>query len=404
MNLTEEQQAVIECRDSRILVNAYAGTGKTETTAHRVASLRNEHRPVLLLCFTRAAQQQLSDRLKRMGVKAKVRTLHSFAHDLVRRWHDRNSVPMPSLTTDLLLRKVIQRHGYSPTTSNVEAIQRASTFVANGRRSGFPQSSEFDGETAVRILREYVKEKEETNRVDYDDLIGMATEITGVWHGEIIVDEAQDLSNLQIRFLEAMTGPDTTVTWIGDRWQSIFNFAGVDDDIFQKRVAWRQLTLTQSFRSASEVLTVANQLIPDEIRSELTGGKVDVRTRTTSETMSDLVDWVTGNDAILARTKSELQQISAHLLYAGKKYSFTPFSSNDAADLPALRPTVLSTVHAAKGLEWDRVAVVGLNGRSFGAFDPTSEEARLFYVSATRSKTSLTLFTQDAELPFEVEV
>lgn len=403
MNLTEEQQAVIECRDSRILVNAYAGTGKTETTAHRVASLRKEHRPVLLLCFTRAAQQQLSDRLKRMGVKAKVRTLHSFAHDIVRKWHAKNSIEMPSLTSDMLLRKVIQKHGFSPTSSNIEAVQRAATFIANGRKTGFPQSSEFDGPTAVVILKDYVKIKEETNRVDYDDLIGMATALVGQWRGEIVVDEAQDLSNIQIALLDAMTGPDTTVTFIGDRQQSIFEFAGVDADIFSKRASWSQLTLTQSFRSSRGVLTVANQLIPDEIRSEMDGGSVEVRTRTSGETVADLVEWVQGNDAILARTNSELQQIAAHLMYAGKPYWFSAFPTSDAVPLPKIVPTVLSTVHAAKGLEWDRVAVIGLNGRAFGSFDPTPEEKRLFYVATTRAKTSLTLFTQDAELPFEVE-
>jgi superfamily I DNA/RNA helicase len=64
---------------------------------------------------------------------------------------------------------------------------------------------------------------------------------------------------------------------------------------------------------------------------------------------------------------------------------------------------VLSTIHAAKELEWEAVAVVGLNGRSFGTFDPSPEEARLFYVAATRAKQDLMLFTQDGDLPFEVE-
>lgn len=400
MNLTEEQRAVVAARDSRILVNAYAGTGKTETTAHRVASLRAEKRPVLLLCFTRAAQSQLEARLASMGVNAKVRTMHAFSHEIVRRWYDRNGAIMPDLVGDITLRRIVQSAGFNPTASNVEAIRRAATFVANGMTTGFPQSSEFDGKAARMLVEKYVSEKTRLNKVDYDDLITLATEIVGPWHGEIVVDEAQDLSNLQLRLIDALIGDDTTVTWVGDRWQSIYGFAGVDADLFRKRNEWAQYTLTRSFRSSREVLTVANQLIPDEIRSDLIGGQVEVRRKTTDETTVELVDWAQGNDAILARTNRELQNIANVFSYEKKPYVFSAYSASDA--LPKSKATVLSTVHAAKGLEWDRVAVVGLNGRSFGAFDASAEEARLFYVSATRAKREMTLFTQDGDLPFEV--
>ena len=67
---------------------------------------------------------------------------------------------------------------------------------------------------------------------------------------------------------------------------------------------------------------------------------------------------------------------------------------------PALPGVVLSTLHAAKGLEWEQVFLVGLNEGAlpfepYAANNPNlpgigaaalEEERRLFYVGITRAK------------------
>ena len=63
---------------------------------------------------------------------------------------------------------------------------------------------------------------------------------------------------------------------------------------------------------------------------------------------------------------------------------------------PAADGVTLSTVHAAKGLEWEAVFVVGLNNGTFPiSFADTpvrvEEERRLFYVAVTRARTHLGL-------------
>jgi DNA helicase-2/ATP-dependent DNA helicase PcrA len=57
---------------------------------------------------------------------------------------------------------------------------------------------------------------------------------------------------------------------------------------------------------------------------------------------------------------------------------------------------VLSTVHQAKGLEWDTVFVIGLNDGRFPSArslktDYEEEERRLFYVAVTRAREDLYL-------------
>jgi DNA helicase-2/ATP-dependent DNA helicase PcrA len=67
------------------------------------------------------------------------------------------------------------------------------------------------------------------------------------------------------------------------------------------------------------------------------------------------------------------------------------------AGLPEDERVVLSSVHQAKGLEWSRVAVIGLsegrfpNARASATDEGLEEERRLFYVACTRAKNELVL-------------
>jgi superfamily I DNA/RNA helicase len=77
-------------------------------------------------------------------------------------------------------------------------------------------------------------------------------------------------------------------------------------------------------------------------------------------------------------------------------------------------PLTLATVHGTKGLEWDHVAVLGMEAGRFPsrrAVDESSEpqrameeERRLAYVAWTRARRSLTLlYDPDVPSPFLLE-
>jgi DNA helicase-2/ATP-dependent DNA helicase PcrA len=78
---------------------------------------------------------------------------------------------------------------------------------------------------------------------------------------------------------------------------------------------------------------------------------------------------------------------------------FNELSGEDVVNGPAQEDdrVVLSSVHQAKGLEWNRVIVMGLSEGRFPSYRSTvteeglEEERRLFYVAVTRARNEVEL-------------
>jgi DNA helicase-2/ATP-dependent DNA helicase PcrA len=67
---------------------------------------------------------------------------------------------------------------------------------------------------------------------------------------------------------------------------------------------------------------------------------------------------------------------------------------------PTLPGVVLSTLHAAKGLEWDHVFLAGVSDGVLPMGSDIEEERRLFYVGLTRAKSELHLSYSGSPSPF----
>ncbi|MFE7928514.1 UvrD-helicase domain-containing protein [Streptomyces sp. NPDC057456] len=97
--LTEEQQAVVEQPwDARVLVTAGAGAGKTHTLVRRLDALCGHEDPeqaleaveILVLTFSRAAARELRERISRHGERAqrvRARTFDAWAYEVLLQAH-----------------------------------------------------------------------------------------------------------------------------------------------------------------------------------------------------------------------------------------------------------------------------------------------------------------------------
>src|ERR1019366_8772730 len=240
----------------------------------------------------------------------------------------------------------------------------------------------------------------------------------------LYVDEAQDMNPLQFMMLRQMAGDDPDLFCVGDPNQSIYGFNGANPKFLNEIVrTWPDtlvLDLTRNHRSTANIIAVANTLLEEGARGLVPAkdeGDVPlVRTYNTDEEEAEHVaTWLAAKHqpgspwqsmAVLARTNAQLELIAGYLDAAdipnerrGPEHS--PASDLTAPELSSRRlletdrdAVALSTIHRAKGLEFQHVATIGWAEGQLPNYNATtpqeiSEEQRLAYVALSRAERSL---------------
>jgi DNA helicase-2/ATP-dependent DNA helicase PcrA len=300
--LNERQREAATSPSNPLLIIAGAGTGKTNTLAHRVAHLVLEGvapERILLLTFTRRAALEMTRRAGRIVSEAhkSVRlpwsgTFHSVANRLIRRHcaavglTESFSVLDRGDAADLM---DVVRHelGFSKTEKR---FPRKDTCVAiyshrvntQGSleatlREAFPWCEEWEAELK-RLFAAYVERKLANQALDYDDLLlywhammedaALAKEI-GKRFDHVLVDEYQDTNTLQAEILARLRPDGQGLTVVGDDAQAIYSFraATVENILsFEKRFGAQVVTLEENYRSSQAVLDAANALMREASR------------------------------------------------------------------------------------------------------------------------------------------
>ena len=288
-----------------LLVIAGAGSGKTNTLAHRVAHLIVNHvdpRRILLMTFSRRAAAEMTRRAGRicsriLGSNAETMTdaltwsgtFHAIGARLLREYAEQIGIDPAFTIHDRedsadLINLVRHELGFSqmesrfPTKATCLAIYsrvvNAEMPLDEVLRCSFPWCVEWE-----RQLRElfaaYVEAKQAQNVLDYDDLLlywaqtasdpVLAGDMSGRFD-HVLVDEYQDTNRLQSSILLALKPDGTGLTVVGDDAQSIYSFraATVRNILdFPKKFSPPAVivTLDRNYRSTQPILAAANGVI-----------------------------------------------------------------------------------------------------------------------------------------------
>jgi DNA helicase-2/ATP-dependent DNA helicase PcrA len=313
--LNPEQRRAVEHgigqeRPGPLLVIAGAGSGKTNTLAHRVAHLMvngADPRRILLMTFSRRAASEMSRRVERIAAQVLGKnssvltdalnwagTFHGIGARLLREHatqigidpaftiHDReDSADLMNLVRHEL--GMSEAKSRFPTKGTCLAIYSR---VVNARseletvlKETFPWCAMWASELRT-LFGAYVEAKQRQNVLDYDDLLlywaGMmadpeiAAEVSGRFD-HVLVDEYQDTNRLQAAVLLAMRPDGNGLTVVGDDAQSIYSFrAATVRNILDFPAAFNPpadiVTLDRNYRSTQPILTAANAVI--ELASE----------------------------------------------------------------------------------------------------------------------------------------
>jgi DNA helicase-2/ATP-dependent DNA helicase PcrA len=287
-----------------LLIIAGAGSGKTNTLAHRVAWLIEQGadpRRIMLLTFSRRAAAEMSRRVERILAEVNARsgamadamawagTFHAIGARLLREYAETIGLA-PSFTihdredsADLMN---LVRHdlGFSKTEKRFPAKGTCLAIYSRAVNGELPLEEVLGGyfpwcvawqDELQGLFSHYVETKQRQNVLDYDDLLlywahmmlepSIAAEVAERFD-HVLVDEYQDTNKLQASVLLALRPSGKGLTVVGDDAQSIYSFraATVRNILdfpghFTPRA--EVMTLEQNYRSTKPILDAANAVI-----------------------------------------------------------------------------------------------------------------------------------------------
>lgn len=303
--LHPDQQKIVKYEfNGPARVSGSAGTGKTVVALHRAVYLARENPEarVLLTTFSEALANSLRTKLRclinstpRLGERIEVQALNTVGHRLYEsNFGKPNIVNKQDLET--LLSKAashVENHGFNQRFLLTEWHQVVDAWQIKtwesyrdvlrlGRRTRLSESRRI---VLWEIYSQVQTDLENKKLVTYSDIFNRLTNHFSTSgkapYDFIIVDESQDLTVYQIRFLASMAG---------NNQQGLFFAGDLGQRIFQQPFSWLKLgvdirgrskTLRTNYRTSHQIRMQADLLLGPEISDvdgviEVRGGTVSV--------------------------------------------------------------------------------------------------------------------------------
>ncbi len=453
----EQQRYVDIDRTPLILLKGAAGSGKTTVGIYRAIRLASEGRRVLVLTYnstlssiTRSLIEELIGPLPR---NLQVRTHHSLMMEFLRK---RSSAPNLSEKDDKTISTFLQdavteirMKVASPVLErglkfyeeeiryvikglgvrNVEEYKEVERY---GRKTALGASQR---EVVWRVYEAYQRRLAQARCNDWSDVALLALQMLQKMpfdtpYEDIIVDEAQDLTPVDLRVIQQLVVPSTgRVT----RPSSIMALADAAQTLYSRGFSWKRAgiqarghtaILRKNYRNTRQIAEVAAHLLEQNTLMRASNEYVDpegtqrqgpppflMKARTLFEQMvlvrERILDLVSdqvfrlSDFAVLCPTRQLCRQCQHELDSAGLR---TVLHTDSDFDLLEERIKIL-TIYSAKGLEFPVVFLLGLTHgvlpSTQGLQNADAEEAQLnieqermrCYVGMTRAAEALYLLT-----------
>jgi DNA helicase II / ATP-dependent DNA helicase PcrA len=288
-----------------LLIIAGAGSGKTNTLAHRVAHLiinGADPRRMMLLTFSRRAAAEMGRRVEHITANALREraaamtaavtwsgTFHAVGARILREYAERIGLDRAFTIHDRedsadLMNLIRHDLGYAKTEKRFPAKNTCIAIYSRAVNaesplddvlgSHFPWCAAWEAELRA-LFATYVETKQRQHVLDYDDLLlywaqmmaepAIAEELSSRFD-HVLVDEYQDTNRLQASILLALKPNGKGLTVVGDDAQSIYSFraATVRNILdfpghFSPRA--EVITLDHNYRSTQPILAAANAVI-----------------------------------------------------------------------------------------------------------------------------------------------
>jgi DNA helicase-2/ATP-dependent DNA helicase PcrA len=448
-SLDADQCRAAEVIEGPLLILAGPGAGKTRTLTHRIAHLIAERGVAAASClavtFTRRAAAEMRERLIwLLGPRAEgiaIHTFHSLGLAILREHPAAAGLPRGFRVASEAERSAALAEAMAVSESKAETLLRA---ISKAKRVQGPTSVE-----VAAAVGAYGRALARRDWIDFDDLIALALralsdpDLARQYRERfrfVSIDEFQDIDEQQYRLVALLAPPGGNLCVIGDPDQAIYGFRGADASCFarlRRDYAPAIVQLARNYRSSGTIVAASAQMIGSPEDRPIAAivrdmhDRIAIHAAPTERAEAEFVvqaiekmigghsffsidtgragrgttDLSFSDFAVLYRMDAQSEALVEALARSGipfRKGGQDAPAADDmlaaSSDLQEMRGDRVSllTLHAAKGLEFRAVFIVGLEDGilplRFGPGDDMlAEERRLFYVGMTRAADHLIL-------------
>lgn len=401
MEFNEKQLIAIESDSPHKVIVAPAGSGKTSVIVGAIQRYRKLHPDdhIVAITFTRKASAELKQRI---GIEdnIEISTIHSWAWRELQRLADDYNFKV-QLLEENAIKDILKQICKLKRQYYLNQFQLYSYVMGNYN----VDVDENIKKTFEYIRTEYIKFKQKNKLYDFTDLPNYLYDKLFEYYETIktidalFVDEFQDIDPIQYDLFTLVEAKEKC--YIGDSAQAIYQFRGSVEEVFEKLDGFDFYSLDINYRSYQEILDYASTLrkegleqishhgiielcdIEELDRSPITcirgrGGNI-YKIPCIGE-CSNLTDDRPCSDILIVKT-----------LFADKNTQVLCRANKQVKKLQALGIENVSTIHQAKGLEYDNVILVDFPCDNL-------EELNIAYVGATRAKNALCIVNYEVLL------
>tara|TARA_Y100000590_G_scaffold396242_1_gene476781 strand:+ start:378 stop:3017 length:2640 start_codon:yes stop_codon:yes gene_type:complete len=384
--------------------------------------------------------ENLTNQLKKNGIHVPDKNVLTDEEALLAFKKNKSATPFTNLLRVFLTNFKIRELNFDYLKERLNARDKERNFIFEGYKRRKAEAFIYLFKTFYNTYHNFLKKESEKGAIDFEDMIILGKKKINIDNLKyLIVDEFQDISPLRASLIKNLrTYSDFNFFCVGDDWQSIYRFAGGEIGImvfenefekyFGKRVK-KNLQSTHRFNdrlcevSSNFILANNEGQLPKKIKSVKKINEPPIEIFEQEKTTNDYSlrkHVVKKLDEIFEKHKNDKKPVKILFL---SRFNTTTYS-NLYDDLRKLitrifankmlkgekRQIKFSTIHKAKGAEYDYVFLMNVNSETLGFpsnidddeilkliidhvdIYPYEEERRLFYVALTRTKNKVFIY------------
>ena len=299
--LSDKQQKIVDFRDGALLVKASAGSGKTRVLTERVKKLaEGTRRKILAITFTNKACEEIKNRIKEYNTdllkKVDVFTFHGFCNSVLERHGSYiGYAKLPEIISSqeeiyALMEEAVKatptifaKYQQLDEKGRKKVIYNAIELVAKIKRNFIPDEELYgSNQDGVILFFAYRSLMQSMNAIDFDDMLLL---VYNLFTTNVPDDPTKKRPG--------------SLFFVGDPKQSIYAFNGSSKEYMLKYFVAdynpKVFELAENYRSAREILSYANKIIPganDEMAAQIQGMCKEYPAQTEEEEINTIISLI----------------------------------------------------------------------------------------------------------------